>query len=238
MKTKFLLLNLFITVITFAQNWSYIGNSSVTGNTVATQAYGSAETVFKSDGTPISVSLGGNPSAILPKIYNGTSWLSLGTFTTSGYIGNFDLEIYNDEPYVAYYASGLKVKKYNGSSWVDVGLSLPGYASSTNYDFAIDNAGVPYVACFDRKIFKFDGTAWILVFTLPQTASGGITYSYPFTGDNTLTFNTNNDLVYNVTSNKSLSPIYKQFKNRWRHRSILGDQLSITQVFKLWLKNY
>jgi hypothetical protein len=228
MKTKFLLLNLFITGIAFAQNWNYVGNSSVTGNTVSTQAYGSAKTVFRSDGTPISVSFGANPSKILPKIYNSTTWLDLGVITTTGTVGAFDLEIYNNEPYIAYLETGaLKVKKYDGTNWVNVGSNLPGYSSSLNFDFAIDNAGVPYVACFDRKIFKYNGTAWNLEFTLPQTATGGITYSYPFTSDNTLTFNTNNDLVYNVTSNKSLSPIYKQIVKKYDGvtESILGDTI-------------
>ncbi|MDX2172445.1 MAG: T9SS type A sorting domain-containing protein [Bacteroidota bacterium] len=227
MKTKILLFSILFTKIISAQNWSYVGNSSVTGNTVATQAYGSAKTVFKSDGTPISVSFGSNPSKILPKSYNGTTWLDLGVITTTGTVGAFDLEIYNNEPYIAYLETGaLKVKKYDGANWINVGSNLPGYSSSLNFDFAIDNAGVLYVACFDRKIFKYNGTAWTLIYTLPQTA-GTINYIYYFTGDNTLTFNATNDLVYNVTSNKSLSPIYKQFVKKYDGATefIVGDTI-------------
>lgn len=227
MKTKLLLISVLFAKIISAQNWSYVGNSSVTGNTIATQAYGSAETVFKSDGTPISVSFGANPSKIMPKTYNGSAWVDLGVITTTGLIGAFDLEIYNNEPHIAYLEAGaLKVKKHDGTNWVNLGSNLPGYTSSQNFDFAIDNAGVPYVVCFDRKIFKYNGTSWSLIYTLPQTA-GSITYVYQFLGDNTLTFNSNNDLIYNVTSNKSLSPIYKQFVKKYdgTSESIVGDTI-------------
>ena len=233
MKFKLLLFGLLFNSIIWAQNWAYVGNSAISGNTVSTQSFGSAKTVFKSDGTPISVSLGGNPSVILPKTFNGAAWVNLGTFTTTGIVGSIDLEIYNNEPYVAYYNAGLKVKKYNGTNWVDVGLPLPGYTSSTNFDFAIDNAGALYVACFDRKIFKYNGSAWSLIYTLPQTVSGSILYAYSFTQDKTLTFNASNDLVYNVATNHIFNGAYKQFVKRYNgvSESIVGDTIIYNAPF-------
>jgi hypothetical protein len=231
MKSKFLLLNLLISSLLTAQNWNYVGNTSVTGNTVTIKTHGSAETVFKTDGTPISVCMNGNTSSsgphILPKTFNGSSWVNLGAITTTGNIGAIDTEIYNNEPYVAYLETGaLRVKKYDGTNWINVGSNLPGYTSSLNFDFAIDNTGGLYVACNDRKIFKFNGTAWSLVFTLPQTA-GSTTYIYQFVGDNTLTFDSNNHLVYNVSSNTFPSSIYKQFVKKYNGtvESIVGDTI-------------
>ncbi|MBK7667402.1 MAG: T9SS type A sorting domain-containing protein [Sphingobacteriaceae bacterium] len=64
------------------------------------------------------------------------------------------------------------------------------------------------------------------MFTLPQTA-GSTTYIYQFVGDNTLTFDSNNHLVYNVSSNTFPSSIYKQFVKRYNgtNESIVGDTI-------------
>ncbi|MBK7667403.1 MAG: hypothetical protein IPJ32_08755 [Sphingobacteriaceae bacterium] len=115
MKSKLLLLQLLITSLLTAQNWAYVGNMSVTGNTVSIKSHGNAETVFKTDGTPISICMNGNSSSsgphILPKTFNGSSWVNLGAITTTGNIGAIDTEIYNNEPYVAYRNRSIKSKK-------------------------------------------------------------------------------------------------------------------------------
>jgi hypothetical protein len=230
MKIQLLLITLILScTISKSQNWTYVGSPSVSGNSVSILNYGTAKTVFKSDGTPISVSFssGSGGGLIKARTFNGTAWVDLGLITTTTTIGAIDLEIYNNEPYLAFLESGaLKVRKYDGTGWVNVGTNLPGYSSSQNFDFAIDNTGTLYVACNDRKIFKFNGTSWNLLYTLPQTA-GSITFSYYFFGDNTVTFNSANDLVYNVTSNAFLSPVYKQFVRKFNgtSESVVGDTI-------------
>lgn len=83
-----------------------------------------------------------------------------------------DLAFDNNTPYIVYrdYAYGQKatVKKYNGTSWVNVGN--PGFTNSAAIYPSIQiHAGIPYVAYFDitngnkATVMKFDGTNWVNV---------------------------------------------------------------------------
>jgi len=218
----------------FSQSWSYVGGSCcIGGNSSITQSLGSAELLFKSDGTPVVVGFGSNPSVIVAKEFNGTSWISYASFSVAAtFLGGIDAEIHNDEVYVAAIDNGLVVKKYNGTAWVDIGTKINLSFSSTNYDFAIDGAGTPYVARFDRKLYKFDGTSWSNIYTFPQT-SGSTILTYGFTGDNTLLFDTNNYPSYLVQASG------KQFLSKYDGSSetIVGDTLFNTQHNAQLFKN-
>ncbi|MCW3070865.1 MAG: ancA 3 [Bacteroidetes bacterium] len=78
------------------------------------------------------------------------------------------------EPYIVYrdnsVISAARVKKFNGSNWVDVGSSISeGNVMGTT--MAFDKNGTPYIAYTDwannykATVMKFDGTNWIAVGT-------------------------------------------------------------------------
>ena len=97
----------------------------------------------------------------------------------------------NNTPYVVYQDAtvnyGPTVMKYNGSSWVNVGI--PGFsggpvAEFSNVAIALDTGGTPYVvygdgtattAVYPASVMKYSDTSWVYVgspdFTLPQAVA-------------------------------------------------------------------
>jgi uncharacterized repeat protein (TIGR01451 family) len=101
---------------------------------------------------------------------NGISITGSVDFNTGGYSATFNYDP-NGVPYVVYTdsANGDKasVKKFNGTSWVQVGL--PGF-STFDVEFCsidFDAAGTPYVGFREQtaspSVMKFNGTAWVYV---------------------------------------------------------------------------
>jgi hypothetical protein len=115
------------------------------------------------------------------KMYNGTSWVNVGSAQFSpDTIGNLELYVYDDAstpvPYVAFDdgAEGQQasVMMYNGSNWSYVGDA--GFSGSTDNlsIFVYDDGGepVPYVALQDggighgkSTVMMYNGLSWVNV---------------------------------------------------------------------------
>lgn len=203
----------------FSQPWSYVtGNCCLSGG-------GSSELLFKSDGTVVSAAFSVS-AGIVVREFNGSAWQSLAAPPSTGVVGWFDIEIHNDQLYIAVVNNGMKVYQYNGTAWVQLGSTVPGSFSSTNFDFVVDGAGTPYIACFDRKLYKYDGTAWSNIHTFPQM-QGNNPIAYFFISDNTIVPDINNDLLYviNVANRESV------YKFDGTTSTMVGDTIIYNQPF-------
>lgn len=203
----------------FSQPWNYVtGNCCLNGG-------GSSELLFKSDGTPVSAAFSVS-AGIVVREFNGTAWQSLAAPPSSGVVGWFDIEIHNDQLYIAVVNNGMKVYQYNGTAWIQLGGTVPGSFSSTNFDFVVDGAGTPYIACFDRKLYKYDGTSWSNIHTFPQM-QGSNPIAYFFISDNTILPDANNDLLYviNVANRESV------YKFDGTTSVMVGDTIIYNQPF-------
>jgi hypothetical protein len=227
MKTEFTLKRtfLFATLLLLffnssnAQSWAYVDG------TCCLDGGGSSEIIFKSDGTPVVASF--TYQSIKVRQYDGTAWVTLTAPAVSGIVGWFDLEIHNDELYMAVINNGMKVYKYDGTAWVQLGATLSGSFGPTSFDFAIDNAGTAYVVNGgERKIHKYDGTAWAVIYTFPAT-SGSTIFGYNFVSDNTMFFDANNHMHYVVNSND------RQFMKKFdgTTETLVGDTIHQHEAF-------
>ena len=186
--TLLLLLTLLCTPM-LAQSWSYVGGS-------CPNTQGSARIKIKSNGNIISASFSTNQMYV--REWNGSAWTDLPAPATTGTIGIFQLEMFQDTAYLGISNSGFKVFKWNGSGWTQLGPTITGTFAEGNHEFLLDNNGVPFVChSTNRNIYRFNGTAWPVVKNLPQ---GGfpIIFTYNYGIDNAMTFNSQNELMYSV----------------------------------------
>lgn len=131
---------------------------------------------------------------------NGTSITSAVNINTGGYYSTFNYDPFGT-PYVVYtdslYGNRASVKKFNGTSWVQVGS--PGF-STYDVEFntiGFDAAGTPYVAFREQtaspSVMKFNGTAWVYVGApMFYPAANGVYTSLavnPLTGEPYIFFN-------------------------------------------------
>jgi len=128
------------------------------------------------------------------KKFNDTGWVILGNEGFSA-VGTKNITIAIDKngtPYIAYqndtfpnysFGSGpVTVMKYNGSSWVTVGLAGFSAGKADFPSLAIDSSGTPYVVYSDSvfgykaTVMKFIDTAWVSVGT-PGFSAGRAQYT-------------------------------------------------------------
>ena len=207
-----------------AQSWGYVGASCVLPS-------GSAEVEFRSDGSAIAVSF--EAFGLSVRAWDGSVWSNLpGPPSISGLIGGFDLEIQDDVAYLAVSNTQLKVFRLDGTDWTALGSGIPG-TWSTNYDFAVNSNGVPHVVHgLDRKVYVFDGTSWNHIHTFPQGFFPNI-IGYHITGDNTLSFDAADNLVYVISvSNKQL---LKRFDGSVE--TVVGDTITPHPAFTPYTTN-
>ncbi len=132
----------------------------------------------------VDVDCGGVGGAIIPPVVvpivlscfedsTGCSWQSVGATGFSAGVSAYpEIKVYNGTPYVVYVDDSLGrvvVKKFNGTSWVDVGGGVVSPGGSTVPSLFIDDSGTPYVAYGDYNssakttVKKFDGSSWVTV---------------------------------------------------------------------------
>ncbi|HOY96046.1 MAG TPA: hypothetical protein PK509_09930 [Catalimonadaceae bacterium] len=191
MRITFILILTLLFTRVGAQSWSYVGGS-------CPNTEGSAKVKIKSNGNIVSAAFSFN--SIYLKEWTGSNWQTIPSPNISGIVGGLQIELYQDTVFLAVINNGMKVFKWTGSSWISQG-SINETFSDSNHDFLLDNNGVPYIGnAFTRKIFRFNGSTWQVVHTLPSGTFPN-TYAYMFSTDNTLIFNNSNELVYSATVN-------------------------------------
>lgn len=207
------LLSLFslLCTVASAQSWSYVGGS-------CPNTEGSARFKIKSNGNILSASFSFNQMFV--KEWNGSSWNALPAPATTGVIGAFQIEMHNDTAYLGIGNNGFKCFKWNGTGWTQLGATISATFADGNHDFILDNNGVPFVIhSVNRNIYRFNGSAWVVVYTLPQ-GSFPVMYGYPVGVDNSVCFNSNNELVYSaVALNRQF---FKKLSSTFQE-SLLGD---------------
>lgn len=176
-------------------DWIYVGSQYFTSG--ATQF-----NVLKiaPDGTPyMAYQNNWNGAAVMK--FDGSNWVQVGVpnFSMAGasYIA-MDIDA-SGTPYVAYkdayfmYSDKVTVKKFNGTTWEDVGL--PGFSAGAaeHVSITIDGGGTPWVAFADGAnssrltVMRYLGGSWSLVgsagfsaggvsFTNIQTNAAGVPY--------------------------------------------------------------
>lgn len=164
--------------------WETVGNAAFFNG--GSESFGCL--AFGPDGAPYvgmrgyGSANGGHASVMK---YDGNAWVHVGAanFTETPIDAMFLKFSNSGEPYVAYQSTVAPykaiVKKFNGSSWEDVGAAgglSPGGADGLSLAFS--PAGEPYVAytdatnAFKATVKKFDGSNWVTVGT-----PGGISTS-------------------------------------------------------------
>jgi len=121
--------------------------------------------------------------------YNASAqWATVGSsnFANGGAGYIFSAVAPNGEPYVVYKENSIasgRVKKFNGSNWVDVGANFStGEVSSTTMTF--DKYGMPCVAYTDwanggkATVMKFDGNNWVAIGNADFTLSDATYISF------------------------------------------------------------
>ena len=130
----------------------------------------------------------GNKATVMK--FNGTSWVPLGSVGFSaGAVRYTCLAIdTSGTPYVAYRDESstsngkATVMKYNGSSWVNVGIPAFTTGHVLTMSLAIDSSGTPYVAFNDTAsqnqatVMKYITGAWVLVGSPGFSLAGEIRY--------------------------------------------------------------
>ena len=114
--------------------------------------------------------------AVVQKFMGG-AWLTVGSNVSAGKVGFLKIAIDdNGVPYVCFndssFTGNITVRKFNGTSWVNVGLPKFAQVYSIGQVFepqmAIDGNNIPYVAVAQNfpigylhlSVYKFNGASW------------------------------------------------------------------------------
>jgi len=170
----------------FSQNWQYVGLPNI-NNSVGFSTYlywGDLELNAAGDVFVGYYSATSGVPAVNFAMYSGSTW-SLFPAITSFTANSVDIEVRGTDYYVAYarVKSGnmyAYVKKYNGSSWVQIGdsLLLGNSGSGGYFEFLLDNAGVPTVLgvvntplLANKQMVQYNGSSWTSIYTFPNSSA-------------------------------------------------------------------
>jgi hypothetical protein len=217
----FLALVLLLIVITFqigfaqpAASWVEVGAGSATfpGGVGPNDNAQWPSLAIAPDGTPYvaySAYVNNTQNEVYVRKFDGTSWVEVGAGSASG--GGISNDPMNSDgvriaiapdgtPYVAWHqfefgapASEIYIKKFNGSTWVEVGTgsATDGGISNTPSSYssmaslAIAPDGTVYIAWHESSsssgiyVRKFNGTSWIEV-GAGSASGGGVSEGYGF----------------------------------------------------------
>lgn len=162
-------------------------------------------------------------AGLFPAKAASNDWENVGpsTIGNNGYWPSLAFHPLTYEPYIVYRDNTnnwrATVKKFDGSSWSDVGIPGMSYASATYTQIAFNNSGVPYVAYHDSarggeaSVLKFNGTNWEYV--------GEETFSDVSAGFLRLVFNpgTNEPYLAYAEANQGLAVVKKFNGTSWEN---------------------
>lgn len=230
----------FFIATSFAQNWQYVGTPHL-NQTVSTSTYlYSPDLEFNAAGE-VFVGYYDYAGNIYFAKSNSGSWLQL---PAPGYypgspgttIQAVDVEVKDGSYYIAYSRTIVitsvaytycYVKKYNGTSWTQLGDSML-LASGAGFDFLLDTNEVPTVLGFvapgfnaDKQMVQYSGSSWVSVCTL--TGTGATIFN-----ESSCIFDSQNKL-YCATGGYVTSPSFQYFtlvnKIDAGVRTIVGDTI-------------
>lgn len=148
MKTRLLLLLLFVSSFAFAQTWNQVGAAQFT------DFASNGEMAFDSTGVPYLLYENSTTNQVSVMKFNGTSWLPVGSgaISTENY-NNLTIKInpVTNQPWVALKAetsgagSNIDVFSFDGSSWVSEGANIGGSFYSYGIQLQFSTAGVPRI---------------------------------------------------------------------------------------------
>lgn len=193
MRTLLCSLFLLVTISLSAQSWSYVGSCCIESGVDALSSAGSEDLDFLSDATPVVSFFRQTGGSTTGKVmqYSGGSWNQVGSdLPAGGTISYIDLEVFEDEMYVAMItgATQLCVYHFDGTDWIQLGDCITGNMA---HEFIIDNEGTPYVFnTLNQTIYTFDGSDWVVQLSLTETVSP------TWTGDESIVINADNEMYY------------------------------------------
>ena len=171
MKTRLLFMLLFVSSLSFAQNWSQVGATQFTTNFAI-----NGEIAFDNAGVPYVLYESPTNNAVYVMKFNGTNWVYVGNgaISTEDY-GNLAIKInpVTNQPWVIMNAaasgnaSNVDVYSYNGTSWVSEGSNVGAGFLGHGIQLQFSTSGEPrFVGMITSgsnlrpEFWKKTGTSW------------------------------------------------------------------------------
>lgn len=226
-------------------DWELVGGSSISAGVAS-----GCQIAVGSDNNPYIIYSDSADSALkgVVKKFNGTNWISIGTnglelanpVSLRISLDNFDV------PYVcySYYLSSisnysLMVKKFDGTNWVEVGITDFATSSSESAttvltsQLSFDHNNTPYLT-YDHnqghlvKLKKFTGTNWIDLPAIPTTISSE---QYVGTYDGFIAFDSSN-MPYIICKRPSnyVTYVFRLQGSNWEYISYVVDHWKHPQI--------
>ncbi len=213
--------SLLILSLNFASSqWEYVGPCCIDAPVGNLESAGSEDLEFLSDGTPVVSYFHQNGGTTTGKVkmYDGNDWIMQGpNLPVVGTISALDLEVRDDQLYVAALTGGSTITIYNlfNNDWQQMGQP---FTMSPAFDFIPDNDGNLYVfTSTNQKIWEYNGFDWTEVLTLNNQ------FGPSWNRDNTIVCDSDNNFFYN---HSNLDPNTLE----WSTSVMMFDGTNVTQT--------